>query len=111
MTYRTGSTVETRNNGAVVFDQLAIGAGVLGRAGARVRSLAGVETSAAVFARLVIGAVIEILIAEEAAPSFVAVALPRLLARSVKATRIANALVALFALPTQFASNKFKKLN
>ena len=103
--YRTGSTVETRNDGAVIFDQFAVGSSVLGRTGARVGSLASVETGAAVFARLVIGAVVKILIAKQTAPTFVAVALPRLLARTVKATRVADALVAQFALPSQFAPN------
>ena len=56
--YRAGSTVETGNDGAVIFDQLAVGSGVLGRAGTGVGSLASVETGAAVFAGFVIGAVI-----------------------------------------------------
>lgn len=100
---RTGSTVEARNDSAIIFDQLAIGSGVLGRAGTGVGALTRVETGAAVLAGLVIGAVVEILIAKQTAPTFVAIALPRLLARSVQAARVANALVAQFALPSQFA--------
>jgi hypothetical protein len=54
--------------------------------------------------------VVNYLIAEETAPTFVAVALPRLLACSMKAARIADALVAQLSLPSQFAPvNELKK--
>lgn len=102
--YRTGSTVETRNDGAVIFNQLAISSSVLGGAGTGVRALTRVKTGATVLAGFVIGAVVEILIAEQTTPTFVAITLPRLLAGSVKAAWVPDALVAQFALPSQFAS-------
>lgn len=102
--YRASSAVEAWNNSAVVFEQLAVSSRVFSRTSAGVGALARVEASAAVLARFVIGAVVKILVAEQTTPTLVAVALPRLLARTVQATWIANTLVAQFALPSQFAS-------
>ena len=48
------------------------------------------------------------LIAEETAPSFVTVTLPRLLAGAVKTPRVTDALIAQLPLPPQFASNLHK---
>jgi hypothetical protein len=56
----------------------------------------------------VIGAVVEILIAKQTAPTLVAVALPRLLAGAVQTTWIADALVAQLSLPSQFAPIQFE---
>ena len=106
---RASSTVETGNDGAIVLDQFAVCSRVLGRTGARVRSLASVEASAAILARLVVGAVVQVLVAKETAPAFVAVALPRLLARAVQTARITDALVAQLSLPTQFAPMQIKQ--
>jgi hypothetical protein len=108
-TYRTGSTVETRNDCAVIFDQLAIGSSVFSRTGTGVRTLARVKTGAAVLAGFVIGAVVKILIAKQTTPTFIAITLPRLLARSMKATWIADALVTQLSLPSQFAPNETNK--
>ena len=102
-TYVASAAVEARDDGAVVLDEFAIGAGKLAGAGASVRSLAGVEASAAVLARLVVGAVVEVLVAEQAAPALVAVALPRLLAGTVIAARVPDALVAQLSLPSGVA--------
>ncbi len=65
--------------------------------------MASVEAGAAVLAGLVIGAVVEIVIAKQTAPTIVAVALPRLLAGAVHTAWIADALVAQLSLPSQFA--------
>ena len=70
--------------------------------------MASVEAGAAVLAGLVIGAVVEILIAKQTAPTLVAVALPRLLAGAVQTTWIADALVAQLSLPSQFAPIQFE---
>lgn len=50
-----------------------------------------------------VGAVVEILVAEETAPAFMAVAMVGLLAGSVEAARVADALVALLSLPAELA--------
>ena len=50
-----------------------------------------------------VGAVVEVLVAEEAAPALVAVALVRLLAGAVHAARVADALVAEPARPALLA--------
>lgn len=105
---RASPAVETRNDGAVVLDQFTVRSSVFGRAGTGVRSLTSVEASTTVLARLVVGAVVQVLVAEKTTPTFVAVALPRLLARAVQTSRVADALVAQFSLPTQFASMQTK---
>lgn len=84
--------------------RLAVSAREAWRARAGVRSLAGVEAGAAVHARLVIRAVVEVLVAEQAAPALVAQALPGLLAATVKTARVSHALVAVRSFPTVVAS-------
>lgn len=79
-------------------------AGVAGRAAARVRALARVETGAAVSARLMVGAVVQVLVAEQPAPAFVAQTVPRLLAGTVSAVRIRFAFVAQSTFPTAVTS-------
>ena len=66
--------------------------------------MAGVEAGGSVAAGLVVGAVVQVLVAEEAAPSIVAVALPGVLARSVFASRISDALIAEWSGPAATAS-------
>ena len=56
-----------------------------------------------------VGAVVEVLVAEEASPALVAVALVRLVARAVHAARVADALVAEPASPTLLASGNWGK--
>ncbi len=109
MTYGTSSTIEARDDSTVVFEQLAIGTRMLSWTGASVRALSSVKAGATVLARLVVGAVVEILVAEQTAPTFIAVALVRLLAGSVQTTWVADALVTQLSLPSQFAS--VKKIN
>lgn len=91
--------VHARFVGATVYFGFAIRPGESGRAGAGVRALSGVETGTAVLAGLVIGTVVEVLVAEETAPSFVAQAVPRLLATSVETTGITFAFRAEPSLP------------
>ena len=80
---------------ALVADPgLAVGAGVAWRAAAGVGALAGVPAGSAVPAGPVVGAVVEVLVAEEAAPALLAEALVRLLARAVDAARVQDAAVA-----------------
>ena len=104
-TYLTSSTVEAGLVRALVRDSaLAVGASVAGRAATSVWTLAGVEAGGSVAAGLVVGAVVQVLVAEEAAPSVVAVALPGVLARSVFASRISDALIAEWSGPAATAS-------
>ena len=83
---------------ALVADPaLAVGAGVTRRAGARVRALSGVPAGRSVAARAVVGAVVEVLVAEESSPALLAEALVRLLAGAVHAARVEDAAVAQWA--------------
>ena len=84
--------------------RLAVCSCVARRAAASVRPLSGVEAGGSVAAGLVVGAVVQVLVAEEAAPSVVAVALPGVLARSVFASRISDALIAEWSGPAATAS-------
>lgn len=104
LTYGTSSTIEARDDGTVVFEQLAIGTRIFSWTGASVGALSSVEAGATVLARLVVGAVVKILVAEQTTPTFIAVTLVRLLAGSVQATWVADALVTQLSLPSQFAS-------
>lgn len=84
---------------AFVGLQLTVGAPKARPARAGVAALTRVGAGGPVGAGLVIGAVVEVLVAEEAPPTLLAVALPRLAARSVEATRVADAFIAGGALP------------
>lgn len=70
-----------------------------GPAAAGVAPLAGVGAGGAVLARPVVGAVVQVLVAEEAPPALLAVALPGLRAGAVEAARVADAVLAEGALP------------
>lgn len=83
---------------------VAIGAHESRLALAGVRALAGVEAGAAVLAGLVIRAVVEVLVAEQTAPAFVALALPGFLAGAVHTARIGFAFCAESALPAGVAT-------
>ena len=90
-----GTPVDAEVVGALVGDAgLAVGAGPAGWAGARVGALAGVEAGGPVLAGLVVGAVVEVLVAEQAAPALLAVAGPGLIAGTVLAPGVPHALVA-----------------
>lgn len=66
--------------------------------------MAGVKAGAAVQARFVIRAIVEILVAEQPAPALIARALPRLLTSTVETARVPHALIALQTLPAVVAS-------
>ena len=80
------------------------------RARAGVEFLAGVEAGRPVHARLVVGAVVEILVAEEAAPAVLALAGEWSRAGTVDTTRVGDASVAVVALPALVASGRKKDL-
>jgi len=89
---------------ALVGDpRLAVLARPARRAAASVGALAGVSAGGAVLARAVVGTVVQVLVAEEAAPAFVAAALEGLGAGAVHAARVAHATVAVRALPAGLA--------
>lgn len=88
--------------------RLAVSAGEAWRARAGVRTLAGVKAGAAVHAGLVIRAIVQVLVAEQSAPAFVAKALPGFLAATMKAAWISHALVAVRSLPAVVASGIIK---
>lgn len=103
---RAGAAVQAGLLLAVRDLHLAIGAREAGLALARVRALARIKADAAVLAWLVIGAVVQVLVAEQAAPALVTDALPRLLARAVHAARIRFAFVAQRPLPAGVATKR-----
>ena len=82
---------------------LAVLARVAGRAGAGVGALAGVAAGGPVGARPVVGAVVEVLVAEESAPPLLAEALELVAAEAVHAARVLDALVAQRAGPPRLA--------
>lgn len=93
-----GGTVEAAEEGARgggrAQVRFALLPGVALRAAAGEETLAGVEAGAAVAAGPVVGAVVEVQVAEETAPALVAQTLPRLVAGAVVAARVLQTLVA-----------------
>lgn len=87
------STVEARMMGTVIQFPLTVGSCKPRGAAARVRTLSSVEACPAMSAWLMVCAVIEILVAEQAAPTFIAEAVPGLLAGPVETSWIPLALV------------------
>lgn len=96
--------------GAFIGDaDLAVGSGPSRRTGTSVRTLAGVEASGAIVAGLVIGAVVQVLVAKKTAPAFFAVASPRFITGSMLASRVSDTIVAEGSLPTIPAPLKREK--
>jgi len=89
----TRASVETGLVGAVVDLALAVRAREARRTVAGVGALAGVEARASVLTRLVVGAVVEILVAEQSTPALVTQAVPGLLAAAVQAPGVPLTLV------------------
>lgn len=93
-----GGTVEAAEEGARGGGRAQVGFALLPsvalRAAAGEETLAGVEAGAAVAAGPVVGAVVEVQVAEETAPALVAQTLPRLVAGAVVAARVLQTLVA-----------------
>jgi hypothetical protein len=104
--YLAGSAVLTRVVGAVIKFPFAVRSCKPWRATASVRTLTGVKASATMPAWFVIGAVVQILVAKQAAPSFVTQAVPRFLARTVEATRVPLTFVTQAAFPSTVAPAK-----
>lgn len=88
---------------AVQFD-FTVDARVARRTAASVRALAGVEAKPVVLTRLMVGAVVEVLVAEQSAPALIADAIPLLLASAVQASRIPLAFITIPAGPSAFTS-------
>lgn len=99
-----GTTVQARQHGARVQRLFAVRPGVLGRAHARVAALASVVARAAVVTRLVVGAVVEVLVAEQAAPALLADAVPGPRARAAHTARVPLAPVAQLAHPARMTT-------
>lgn len=99
-------SVEARSDGAGVQRLLAVRAGVVRRTDAGVAALSGVVAGPLVLARLVIGAVVEVLVTEETAPAFLAVAVPGPAAGPVHAARVPLALVAQLAHPARMTAER-----
>ena len=96
--------------GAFIGDaDLAVGSGPSRRTGTSVRTLAGVEASGSIVAGLVIGAVVQVLVAKKTAPAFFAVASPRFITGSMLASRVSDTIVAEGSLPTIPAPLKREK--
>ena len=105
--YLASSAVDAGVVRALVADPvLAVGAGVAGWAAAGVGALTRVSAGGAVLAGPVVGAVVEVLVAEEAAPALVADALLGLLAGAVLAAGVGDALVAEATGPSGLASER-----
>ncbi len=105
----TCTSIDTRLVRTFIADPgLTVGASVSRRATASVGSLSSVPASGSIETRLVIGAVVEILIAEQSTPTIIASALEGLFTRAVDAAWVANAQVTELASPTGFTSEKMK---
>lgn len=100
-TYVTAASVLARIAVALVGLDLTVGATEARLAGAGVAPLACVCACGIVPAGFMIGTEIKVLVAEQATPAFLAVALKRLVAGSVQAPRVALALVTEGALPPE----------
>lgn len=102
-TYITTSSVLAGVAVTLVGFQLTVGSSEAGSAGAGVAALARVGAGCTVGTGLVVGAVVEVLVTEEAPPSLLTVTLPWLAARPVEAARVANAFITGGALPAHAA--------
>ena len=102
-TYITAATILARVAVALAGLDLAVGAAEAGLAGAGVAALACVGASGVVLAWLVVGTEVQVLVAEEATPTFLAIALPWLVAGAVQAAWVALALITEGALPPEAA--------
>lgn len=90
--------------GAPVDLDLTVRTGVARGTGTRVRALPRIEAGPSVPAGAVVGAVVQVLVAEETAPTFVAQAVPGFLARAVQAPGVPLTFVAQPTLPAAVAS-------
>lgn len=98
------TSIQAWHRGAVADAGFAVGVRVTRRTLAGVRALACVEAGSSVLAWFVVRAKVQILIAEQTTPAFVAKALPRFLAGSVHASRVGFAFVAKSSFPSGLTS-------
>ena len=104
------TSIGTQVVGTLIGDpDFAVGTGPTGRTRTGVRTLAGVEASGSIVARLVIGTVVQVLVAKKAAPAFFAVASPGFIASSMLASRVSNAVIAEGSLVT-ISAPKIKRI-
>lgn len=100
-TYVTAAAVLARIAVALIGLDLAVGATEARLACTRVAPLTCVCACGIILAGFMIGAEIKVLVAEQAAPAFLAVALKRLVAGSMQAPRVPLALITEGALPPE----------
>lgn len=100
---RAASTILARVGITFVDFNLAAGACVPRSARTSVAPLTGVGACGTILAWLVVSAVVQVLVAEKAAPAFLAVALPWLLTGTVQAAWVSDALITVPPLPTHSA--------
>lgn len=103
------AAVQTRFDCTGMERLLAVESRVLRRTDAGVAALAGVVARPAVLTRAVVGAVVEVLVAEQAAPALLADAVPGLGAGAVEASRMSLALVAELAHPARMTTGMKEK--
>ena len=97
----TSSSIKTRLVRAFIgHPALTVCASVPRWAAAGIRPLSSVEAGGSIAAGFVVGAIVQVLVAEETTPAIVAVALPGVLARTMLASGVPNALVAKRTGPT-----------
>lgn len=107
----TCSIIQAWIHGAVFNFNFTVSAEEAGWTFACVRALAGVGAGAAVEARLVIGTEVQVLIAEQATPTFFAVAFPLGIAGSVHTSWIEFTLVTSWSPVSAFASVDGRRRN
>lgn len=100
---RAGPSVPAGAGSALVHLQLTVGPCIPGSAGACVAPLARVGAGGSVPAWLMVSAVVQILVAEEAPPAFLAVTLPGLLAGTMETAWVSDAFITVAALPANSA--------
>lgn len=97
------ASVATRVSRAFIDLDLTAGTSEARQTGASVAPLTSVGTSRSIQARLVMSTVVKILIAEKSTPSFLAVALPWLLAGPMQTARITDTVITITATETHTA--------
>ena len=103
------TAVHTRSARAAALLDLTVCAGEAGRAGAGVAALAGVVAGAAVLTGPVVGTEVKVLVTEESAPSFEAVAAPGAGAGAIPTARVPFTDVTELTLPAGSAPGREHK--
>lgn len=97
------STILARVGITFIDFNLTIGACVARSARTSVAPLTSIGACGTILAGLVVGAVVQVLVAEKATPAFLAVALPWLLTGTMKAAWVSDALITVSPLPAHSA--------